>query len=58
VTSSYASAALGHSIALAMLSGGRSRIGGTVYATMPGGDIPVTVTSPVFYDPEGKRLHG
>jgi sarcosine oxidase subunit alpha len=58
VTSSYASAALGHSIALAMLSGGRARAGSTVYVTMPAGDIPVTVTSPVFYDPEGTRLHG
>ena len=57
VTSSYASEALGHSIALAMLSGGRARIGSTVYVTMPGGDIPVTVVNPVFYDPEGARLH-
>ena len=22
------------------------------------GEIPVTVTKPVFYDPEGARLHG
>ncbi len=58
VTSAYASAALGHSIALAMLAGGRARMGATVCVTMPGGDIPVTVTSPVFYDPEGARLHG
>jgi sarcosine oxidase subunit alpha len=58
VTSSYASAALGHSVALAMVAGGRARVGSTVYVTMPGGDVPVTVTSPVFYDPEGARLHG
>jgi sarcosine oxidase subunit alpha len=58
VTSAYASAALGHSVALAMLSGGRARSGSTVYVAMPGGDLPVTVTSPVFYDPEGARLHG
>ncbi len=57
VTSSYASAALGHSIALAMIAGGRSRIGQPLWARMPGGDIEVEVTSPVFYDPEGKRLH-
>jgi hypothetical protein len=25
---------------------------------MPGRDIAVTVTKPVFYDPEGGRLHG
>jgi len=58
VTSAYASAALGRSIALAMLAGGRARAGSTVYAAMPGGDMPVTVTSTVFYDPEGARLHG
>jgi sarcosine oxidase subunit alpha len=58
VTSAYASAALGHSVALAMLAGGRARTGSTVYVTMPDGDIPVTVTSPVFFDPEGARLHG
>jgi sarcosine oxidase subunit alpha len=58
VTSSYASGALGHSIALAMLSAGRARAGSTVYVTMPGGDLAVTVTSPVFYDPKGERLHG
>jgi len=58
VTSSYHSAALGRSIALAMLSGGRARMGQTLYVSMPGGDIPVQVTSPVFYDPQGSRLNG
>ncbi len=58
VTSSYASAALGRSIALAMLAGGRARIGETLYVPMPGGDIAVKVTAPVFYDPEGVRLNG
>jgi sarcosine oxidase subunit alpha len=58
VTSSYASAALGHSIALAMVAGGRARIGQPVYVRMPGGDIEAEVTSPVFYDTEGARLHG
>jgi len=58
VTSSYASAALGHSIALAMVAGGRARIGQTLHARMPGGDIEVEVVNPVFYDPEGARLHG
>jgi hypothetical protein len=24
---------------------------------MPGGDVEVEVTNPVFYDPEGARLH-
>ncbi len=57
VTSSYASAALGHSIALAMVAGGRARIGHRLYVPMPGGEIEVEVTGPVFYDPDGARLH-
>jgi sarcosine oxidase subunit alpha len=58
VTSSYFSAALGHSIALAMVAGGRARHGQTMFVPMPGGDIPVQVTAPVFYDPNGARLNG
>ena len=58
VTSSYHSAALGHSIALAMVSGGRARQGQTLYVPMPAGEIAVAVTSPVFYDPKGERLNG
>jgi sarcosine oxidase subunit alpha len=58
VTSSYSSTVLGRSIALAMVEGGRSRTGQTLYVPMPHGDIPVKVTSPVFYDTQGTRLHG
>jgi sarcosine oxidase subunit alpha len=58
VTSSYASAALGRSIALAMLAGGRARLGQTVHAPMPGRTIAAKIVAPVFYDPEGARLHG
>jgi sarcosine oxidase subunit alpha len=58
VTSSYHSAVMGRSIALAMVSGGRARMGETLYVPMPEGDIAVTVTSPVFYDPEGARVNG
>jgi sarcosine oxidase subunit alpha len=58
VTSSYHSAVLKRSIALAMVSGGRNRMGQTLYVSMPGGDIPVQVTAPVFYDKEGSRLNG
>jgi sarcosine oxidase subunit alpha len=58
VTSSYFSAALGHSIALAMVTGGRARPGQTLFVPMPGGDIAVEVTSPVFYDKDGARLNG
>jgi sarcosine oxidase subunit alpha len=57
VTSSYHSAAVGRSIALAMVSGGRARIGQTLQVPMPGGPIAVQVTSPVFYDPTGARIH-
>ncbi|MFI5013474.1 MAG: sarcosine oxidase subunit alpha family protein [Hyphomicrobiales bacterium] len=56
VTSSYFSAALDRSIALAMIAGGRKRLGETLYVPMPDGAIPVKVASPVFLDPEGERL--
>jgi sarcosine oxidase subunit alpha len=58
VTSAYFSPTLGRSIALAMLSGGRARLGQRVLAPMPDGGITARVTSPVFYDPDGERLHG
>jgi sarcosine oxidase subunit alpha len=56
VTSSYFSACLGHPIALALVVGGRSRKGETIYAAQPGGgELPVTIASPVFYDAKGVR---
>jgi sarcosine oxidase, subunit alpha len=58
VTSSYHSAVLGRSIALALVSGGRARVGETLYVPTGNGDIAVKVTTPVFYDPEGARLNG
>jgi sarcosine oxidase subunit alpha len=57
VTSSYGSSVLEHSIALAMVEGGRARLGQTLYVPMPQGDIEVEVTSPVFYDPAGARIN-
>jgi len=57
VTSSYYSTVLGHSIALAVVSGGRARLGETLYVSMPGRDIEVEVASPVFYDPAGARIN-
>jgi len=57
VTSSYHSAVLGRSIALGLIAGGRARMGGTLSVALETGPVPVQVTSPVFYDPEGKRLH-
>ena len=38
VTSSYASSVLGFPIALALIAGGRARMGQTLYVPMPGGD--------------------
>jgi sarcosine oxidase subunit alpha len=58
VTSSYRSAALGRTFALALLERGRERIGETVYAPLGDRTVPVLVTDPVFYDPEGKRRDG
>jgi sarcosine oxidase subunit alpha len=57
VTSSYASSVLGHSIALGLVAGGRTRLGQTLYVPMPGGELEVEVTSPVFYDPAGARIN-
>jgi sarcosine oxidase subunit alpha len=58
VTSSYSSSALKAPIALALLAGGRARLGQTLYVPMPGRDLEVEVTSPIFYDPKGERLNG
>ena len=58
VTSSYHSAVLGRSIALALVAGGRARTGETLYVQTDQADVAVTVTSPVFYDAEGARLNG
>ena len=57
VTSSYMSAALGHSIALALLERGRERIGETIFALDHGIYHAVRIVSPVFYDPDGSRHH-
>ena len=56
VTSSYWSATLGRSIALAMVAGGRARLGETLHAPMAGGPIAVEVVEPLFFDPKGARL--
>ncbi len=58
VTSSYWSATLGRSIALAVVQGGAARMGETLYVPMPGKIIHAKVSSTVFYDPEGARLNG
>ena len=50
VTSSYRSAALERTFALALLQGGRDRIGTTVYAPLPDRIVAATVTEPIFWD--------
>jgi len=55
VTSSYRSAALGRTFALALLQSGRERIGATVYAPLNGHTIAATITDPIFYDKENVR---
>jgi sarcosine oxidase subunit alpha len=57
VTSSYFSSTLGYPIALALIAGGRARLGQTLYVPMPEGDLEVEVTAPVFYDPKGARIN-
>jgi sarcosine oxidase subunit alpha len=56
VTSAYRSPALGRSIALALVAGGRARMGRTLFVPMPGATLAVRVAPPVFLDPEGRRL--
>jgi sarcosine oxidase, subunit alpha len=58
VTSSYFSATLDRSIALALLNGGRGRHGETVHLPLGDRTVRAVVASPVFHDPEGTRLHG
>jgi len=58
VTSSYHSAILGRSIALALISGGRARMGQTLFVPSAHGESAVIVAHPVFYDPKGERLNG
>jgi sarcosine oxidase, subunit alpha len=57
VTSSYWSAALGRSIAMALVEGGQSRMGETLHIPMPGKTHTAKVSGMVFYDPEGARLN-
>ena len=60
ISSSTFSPTLGHWIGLGFLSGGQKRIGERIRAHNPllGDDVEVEITSPVFYDADGKRLRG
>ncbi|OQP86253.1 sarcosine oxidase subunit alpha [Rhizobium rhizosphaerae] len=58
VTSSYWSENCGRSIAMAVVAGGRAKVGQTLYVPMPDRTIAVEVTDTVFFDKEGGRIHG
>ena len=58
VTSSYRSAELGRTFALALVKGGKSRIGETLHVPVDGALVPVEVTGSVLVDPEGARRDG
>ena len=57
VTSSYWSEAMGKSVAMALVRGGKDLMGETLYVPMPGKDIKVTVDRLGPYDPKGERLN-
>jgi sarcosine oxidase subunit alpha len=58
ITSSMLSAALGKSVALALLANGRARIGESLVAFFDGRRYAAKVVPLPFYDPHGARLHG
>jgi len=59
VTSSYRSAALGRTFALALVKGGRERLGERVLAPLAGPHgIEAVITSSVLFDPENRRRDG
>ncbi|MEX0427363.1 sarcosine oxidase subunit alpha family protein [Nocardioides sp. DS6] len=58
VTSSYLSAALGRSFALALVKNGQNRIGQRLAAAVGGQLVDVVVGDTVLYDPEGSRRDG
>jgi sarcosine oxidase, subunit alpha len=57
VTSSYWSAALGRSIAMALVTGGQEMMGETLHIPMQSKTHTAKVSGVVFYDPEGARLN-
>lgn len=58
VTSSYWSENLQHSIALALVSGGRERHGQEVSLPLKTGVVKARICEPLFYDPAGERMNG
>jgi sarcosine oxidase subunit alpha len=59
VTSSYRSATLGRSFALALVKRGRARLGESLLAPLLSGVVArATIVAPAFYDPEDARRDG
>lgn len=61
ITSAYRSPAVGGAFALALVEGGRARMGEALQIAgcgAAGAPLHAEVTAPVFVDPEGLRLHG
>lgn len=58
VTSSYRSAALGRTFALALVKGGHARIGERLTVPVGGDLVACEVTGSVLFDPEGTRRDG
>ncbi len=59
VTSSYRSAALGRTFALAMIRSGRERLGQTVVAPLlDGSSVEATIVEPVVFDADNLRRDG
>ncbi len=58
VSSSYWSPALESGIALALVAGGRARIGETVAVALPEGEQPAMICDPVMFDKQGARRDG
>ncbi|MFC0448508.1 2Fe-2S iron-sulfur cluster-binding protein [Rhodococcus jostii] len=58
VTSSYLSAELGRPFGLALVKGGRARVGDTLHVPVDGQLVAVEVTGSVLVDPEGARRDG
>jgi sarcosine oxidase subunit alpha len=58
VTSSYRSAALGRTFALALVKRGRERVGERVFAPLEDRVVEAEITSSVLFDPENARRDG
>ena len=58
VTSSYESSTLGRTFGLALVRGGRGRIGETIYAPLEDRTVAVQIVDAVIFDQEGARRDG